>query len=205
MSAPAGFDELFARTPVMAILRGYDPGRTVALCERAWSVGIDVVEVPIQSDDAVASLGAAVRAAEAAGRVVGAGTVTSAERVRRAADAGARFTVAPGFSPEVLRASEDAGLPHLPGVATPTDVQHALGAGATWVKAFPASVLGTGWFRAVQGPFPGLPLVATGGIDADNAADYLAAGARVVAVGSALDDPRQLDLLAALASSATGA
>lgn len=197
-STPPTFDELFARTPVMAILRGYDPARTVELCERAWSVGIDVVEVPIQSPDAVASLQAAVEAAAGAGRVVGAGTVTSAERVRRAAGAGAVFTVAPGFDPAVTAASRAAGLPHLAGVATPSDVQAALADGQTWVKAFPASVLGTGWFAAMRGPFPDLPLVATGGIDAHNARDYLAAGARVVAVGSALGDPRQLDLLAEL-------
>ena len=93
---------------------------------------------------------------------------------------------------------------HLPGVATPSEIQQALRHGATWLKAFPATVLGTGWFAAMRGPFPEVNLVATGGVSAHNAADYLAAGARAVAVGSALADETQWEALAALAASSTG-
>lgn len=192
------FEEAFAGAPVMAILRGYDPERTVALARRAWSVGIDCVEVPIQDAGAEASLAAAVAAGREAGRAVGAGTVTSTARLERAIELGAAFTVAPGLDLRLVRASADAGVPHLPGVATGSDVQAALDAGLTTVKAFPASVLGTGWFQAMRGPFPEVRIVATGGMHARNAAEYLAAGADVVAVGSALDDPEQLPLLAAL-------
>ncbi|MET7611856.1 thiamine phosphate synthase, partial [Streptomyces seoulensis] len=91
-----------------------------------------------------------------------------------------------------------AGQMRQPGVATATDVQAARALGLDWLKAFPASVLGPDWFRAMRGPFPEVPFVATGGIDASNAAAYLAAGAKVVAVGSALDDPTQLRSLADL-------
>ena len=112
--------------------------------------------------------------------------------------AGAAFTVAPGFDAQVMAASEAAGLPHLPGVATPSDVQGVLKAGGHWVKAFPATALGTEWFRAMRGPFPDVRIVATGGMDAHNAREYLDAGARMVAVGSALADPDQIPLLAEL-------
>ncbi|MFI7010040.1 bifunctional 4-hydroxy-2-oxoglutarate aldolase/2-dehydro-3-deoxy-phosphogluconate aldolase [Streptomyces sp. NPDC050145] len=194
------FEELFAGVPVMAILRGMPADRTVELAVRAWELGIECVEVPVQDEAAGRVLAEVVAAGSERGKPVGAGTVTSAERLARAVAAGAAFTVAPGLDAEVARASVAAGLPHLPGVATPTDVQAARALGLDWLKAFPASVLGAGWFRAMRGPFPEVPFVATGGIDAENAAAYLAAGARVVAVGSALEDPEQLPRLAALLS-----
>jgi len=80
-------------------------------------------------------------------------------------------------------------------------VQAAMHLGLTWLKAFPASVLGTPWFRAMAGPFPDARFVATGGMDATNAGSFLEAGARVVAVGSALEDPAQLPRLAELLAS----
>ena len=89
----------------------------------------------------------------------------------------------------------------LPGVATPTEIQAAVAAGLTWLKAFPAAQLGTAWFTAMAGPFPQEKFVATGGMDANNAGDFLAAGVRCVAVGSALADPTQLDRLSLLLGS----
>ncbi|MET8696132.1 bifunctional 4-hydroxy-2-oxoglutarate aldolase/2-dehydro-3-deoxy-phosphogluconate aldolase [Streptomyces bauhiniae] len=195
---PLSFDRIFAKAPVMAILRGMPLEKSVELATRAWDLGIECVEVPVQSREAVEVLAAVVAAGAERGRPVGAGTVTTAERLAWAVSAGAAFTVAPGLDAEVARASLDAGLPHLPGVATATDVQAARALGLDWLKAFPASVLGPDWFRAMRGPFPEVPFVATGGIDASNAAAYLAAGAQVVAVGSALEDPEQLPALADL-------
>ncbi|MGI5151255.1 bifunctional 4-hydroxy-2-oxoglutarate aldolase/2-dehydro-3-deoxy-phosphogluconate aldolase [Plantactinospora sp. CA-294935] len=194
----AFFDSLFASQPVMAILRGFDPDRTVELCQRAWDAGIDVVEVPVQSPDALPSLHAAIAAGRERDRPVGAGTVLTPEQVHTVYEAGAVFTVAPGYDPEVAAECSRLGLAHLPGVATSSEIGQALRTGHTWLKAFPASELGTGWLRAQRGPFPAVKFVATGGVDADNAEDFLAAGARVVAVGSALQDSRQLDLLGRL-------
>lgn len=192
------FDAAFASQHMMAILRGFDPARTVELAGRAWDLGLDCVEVPIQTPEAVASLRATVQAGRERDRPVGAGTVTTLDQVSVAQAAGAAFTVAPGLDAEVARASIDCGLPHLPGVATASEVQQAARQGLQWLKVFPASVLGPDWFSAMAGPFPQVPLVATGGITAANAADYLSAGARVVAVGSALADEAQLELLADL-------
>jgi 2-dehydro-3-deoxyphosphogluconate aldolase/(4S)-4-hydroxy-2-oxoglutarate aldolase len=194
------FDTAFKRTAVMAILRGYSPERTVELARRAWGVGIDCVEVPIQTPEAVEALAATVAEGRHHGKIVGAGTVVNYDRLQWAVDAGAGFSVAPGLDLAVAKASAEAGLAHLPGVATASEVQRATEHGMQWVKAFPASSLGTSWIEGMRGPFPDVRIVATGGINADNAADYLAAGAHVVAVGSALEDPRQLDLLAALMS-----
>lgn len=190
-------DEIFAG-PVMAILRGMDPQRTVELARRAWDLGIDAVEVPIETPEAEPSLAAAVRAGAERGRPVGAGTITTPDRLRTARDLGAAFTIAPGLDAEVVRLSADLDLPHVPGVATPTEIQQALRLGSPWVKAFPAAELGSSWFRAMKGPFPGLRVVATGGMNARNAPEFLHAGADVVAVGSALEDEAQLAALARL-------
>ncbi|MGI5119836.1 bifunctional 4-hydroxy-2-oxoglutarate aldolase/2-dehydro-3-deoxy-phosphogluconate aldolase [Marinactinospora thermotolerans] len=195
------FDEIFDGQRVMAILRGMPPQETVELASRAWDLGIDLVEVPVQTPEALSSLRAAIDAGAQRGRAVGAGTVITVEQVAAVAQAGAAFTVAPGFDPAVLAASAAAGLPHLPGVATPSEIQQALRHGARWVKAFPATALGTAWFSAMRGPFPQVRFVATGGLDARSAPAYLDAGARVAAVGSALSDPAQVELLADLVGS----
>lgn len=192
------FDGLFAGRHVMAILRGYDPPTTVELCRRAWEAGVDVVEVPVQSPDAMPSLEAAVTEARRRGRTVGAGTVTTPEQVADVVRVGAAFAVAPGMDRDTAAAAADADLPYLPGVATASEVQAAGRSGLTWVKAFPASVLTPAWVAAQLAPFPHLRVVATGGVDAHNAPAFLAAGARVVGVGSALEDPDQLPLLARL-------
>ncbi|MEH0929163.1 bifunctional 4-hydroxy-2-oxoglutarate aldolase/2-dehydro-3-deoxy-phosphogluconate aldolase [Micromonospora sp. CPCC 205558] len=196
------FDHIFGGARVMAILRGLPVAETVRLAERAWDLGIDVVEVPVATADAVPALRAAVEAGAARDRIVGAGTVLDVEQVAAAADAGARFTVAPGLDLAVADAAAARGLPHLPGVATPTEAQQALRHGLTWLKAFPAISLGPAWFKAVAGPLPQLRFVATGGLDASNAGAFLQAGVRVVAVGSALSDATQLDALAKLTRSA---
>lgn len=194
------FDQIFGGARVMAILRGLPVAETVRLAVRAWDLGIDVVEVPVATPDAVPALRAAVEAGAERGRIVGAGTVLDSGQVAAAADAGAAFTVAPGLDLDVADAAAARGLPHLPGVATPTEAQQALRHGLTWLKAFPAISLGPAWFRAVAGPLPQLRFVATGGLDAGNAAAFLDAGVRVAAVGSALADPTQLDALAKLAT-----
>ena len=191
-------EDVFGDSRIMAILRGLPERETVELASRAWDLGIRLVEVPVQTPDALPSLRAAVAAGRERGLPVGAGTVISLEQVREVAAGGAAFTVAPGFDPAVATASAGMGLPHLPGVATPGEIQAALRHGLTWLKAFPASVLGTAWFTAMRGPFPQIKFVATGGLDARTAPDYLAAGARAVAVGSALADPEQVHLLSRL-------
>lgn len=194
----AEFDDIFAGQSLMAIFRGMGAERTLELAERAWSLGIDVVELPIQSERDLEALAVVAAAGRKAGRLVGAGTVVSVRHVELAASAGAAFTVSPGFDPVVSRASAEAGLPPLPGVATATEVQAAMATGLTWLKAFPASLLGSAWFPAMAGPFPDARFVATGGMDASNAREFLGRGVRTVAVGSALEDPAQLAALADL-------
>ena len=196
------FDDIFTGSSVMAILRGLSPPETVSMAGRLWDAGVTVLEVPIGEPSQVDSLRAAVDAGRERGLRVGAGTVITPEQVRVAASAGAQYTVAPGFDPRVLAASLAAGMPHLPGVGTASEVQHAWLAGCRWMKAFPAAALGPGWISALLGPFPAARFVATGGITVAGAPSFLAAGARVVALGAALADPAQRDQIKKLVSSA---
>jgi len=192
------FDDKFGTVPMMAILRGYGAERALRTASEAWALGITLVEVPIQSDEDVETLGLLAEQAAARGFAVGAGTVTSRRHVELARAAGARFVVSPGLDLDVARYAAESGLHPLPGVGTATEVQVAERAGLRWLKAFPAAALGPQWIKLLHGPFPRTRFVATGGIDAGNAAGFLAAGARAVAVGSSLEDPEQLTRLAEL-------
>lgn len=197
VSHDAFFDENLGPTRVLAILRGYGPKRTLDLCHQAWDLGITLVEIPVQSPADLEALQGAVAEGGRHGRLVGAGTIVSIALLHQVAEAGAAFTVAPGLDEEIALASGAAGVPHLPGVATASEVHRAVQLGMTWLKAFPAAALGTGWIPAIHGPFPQVRLVATGGVDMANAAGFLAAGAAAVSLGSAFaaadpDSVRQL-------------
>jgi len=131
---------------------------------------------------------AALRAIEAVatrtpGLDVGAGTVLSIDMARLAIDAGATFLVMPHTDTELVAWSVARGVPTLPGASTPTEVLAAWRAGAAAVKIFPASVLGPAFVRECRGPFPDIPLLPSGGVTADTAAEFIRAGAVAVGVG----------------------
>lgn len=197
-ATPDPFDTIFAGAPLMAILRGMGVERSARLAATAWDLGIDSVEVPLQTDEDDRALREVVRLGAERGKAVGAGTIVTVAQVDQAVAAGAAYLVSPGLDAEVVRAAQAHGIPIIPGVATPSEVQQAVTLGLTWLKAFPAQWLGTDWFKHIRGPFPQVRFVATGGMDASNAGDFLTAGVKVVAVGSALEDEAQLPRLAAL-------
>jgi 2-dehydro-3-deoxyphosphogluconate aldolase/(4S)-4-hydroxy-2-oxoglutarate aldolase len=119
--------------------------------------------------------------------LVGAGTVLDADTARRCIDAGAEFLVSPGFDRGMVEACLAAGKPVLAGALTPTEVITAWKAGAAFVKVFPcANVGGAKYIKALRGPLPHVPLVPTGGVNLDTAADFLAAGSSALGVGGEL-------------------
>lgn len=198
MTDQPDFDHFLGRAPVMAILRGMGVERSVALARTAWDLGIDSVEVPMQTAEDERALSEVVRLGAERGKSVGAGTIVAVTQVALARALGATYLVSPGIDADVVRAAQAAGIPILPGVTTPTEVQRGVALGLRWLKAFPATWLGVDWFGHIRGPFPHVRFVATGGLDASNAAQFLDAGVRVVAVGSALEDSVQLNRLADL-------
>jgi 2-dehydro-3-deoxyphosphogluconate aldolase/(4S)-4-hydroxy-2-oxoglutarate aldolase len=190
-------------SPVMGIFRGLGTARTLQLCQAAWDAGVQLIEIPVQSKEGLDCLHEVASVAGTIGRLVGAGTVTTLERLQAAAEAGASFTVAPGLNRQVAEESARLGLPHLPGVATATEISSALSLGLVWQKMFPAAQLGSAWVSAQHGPFPEVQFIATGGIDAYNATDFLVSGAAAVAAGSAFADGAQIARLSALKAGTT--
>lgn len=210
MTATGAAEALEARlreAPVIPILRDAHPSSAVDLAARAIARGARVVEVTVETARGRSALRAVTAARADTSVLVGAGTVLSVDDVVFAADAGADFTVAPGFDAEVLRAAEERGMPHLPGVATPSEAVAARRAGATLLKLFPAVVLGPPWLTAMRGPHPDLRFVVTGGIGPHNIEAFLAVGALAAGISLRADADETLDALARkglLAASGTG-
>lgn len=174
---------------LIAILRGITPAEALGVCEALVEAGITLIEVPLNSPDAVTSIG---QAASTLGEraQIGAGTVLSGQDVRAVAAAGGRFIVSPDTNPEVIAETRRLGLGSYPGVFTPTDAFTAIRAGATGLKFFPAEVLGPKGIKAMKAVLPpDLPLYAVGGATPDNFDEYFAAGCAGFGLGTFLYKP----------------
>jgi 2-dehydro-3-deoxyphosphogluconate aldolase/(4S)-4-hydroxy-2-oxoglutarate aldolase len=173
--------------PVVAL---DDASVVPALCAALLAGGISIVEITFRT---AAAAGALERAAEVDGMVVGAGTVLTVEQARAAAAAGAAFAVAPGTDDDVVVACRELGLPFFPGIATPSELGHALRLGCTTVKVFPASTLGgPAFLRAVSATFPQARFLPTGGIDVGSLGSYLALPAVIACGGSWICEQRSI-------------
>lgn len=187
------------RTRLVLVVRSSSARDAVRTVRAAKAGGIQVVEVTATTPEAWSALAEVAADGEL---TVGAGTITTSGQAEDAIAAGARFLVSPGFSPAVARAAEDAGVPLLPGVLTPTEVMRALELGFSAVKVFPADTVGAGHLRALSGPFPDLRVIPTGGLSAANVGPWLSGGAFAVGVGGALSPKGEVDAHAASAITA---
>jgi 2-dehydro-3-deoxyphosphogluconate aldolase / (4S)-4-hydroxy-2-oxoglutarate aldolase len=169
---------------LLGIVRGPGPDRLLDCLRVLADNGLRLVEVSLTSTDALAVLR---RAVEQLGDrlMLGAGTALTAVQVEAAQAAGASYIVTPADCPGAAAALER-DIPVLLGALTPSEVWAAHERGAAAVKLFPASLGGPGYLRALRDPFPDVPLMPVGGVDAADGADYLAAGAVAVGVGSPL-------------------
>ncbi|WP_097911827.1 bifunctional 4-hydroxy-2-oxoglutarate aldolase/2-dehydro-3-deoxy-phosphogluconate aldolase [Streptomyces sp. b84] len=164
----------------LAIVRGSDRAAALRTVLTLAEEGITTAEVSLTTTDALWVIGQARREL-GAHALLGAGTVLTADDAARAADAGAGFLVTPGLIEGV-----GTELPVLMGAVTPTEVMTATARGALAVKLFPASLGGPAYLTALRAPFPDVPFLPVGGIDAAAACAYLTAGAAAVGVGSPL-------------------
>ena len=189
------------RHRLIAVLRRVQPrDALLQLVDELADAGVRVFEITLDAPDGADDL-AAVKA-HLAGRacLVGAGTIMRAEQLDAARSAGADFAVAPLLDPALLRAAVDRDLPFIPGAMTPSEAATAWGAGATFVKLFPASAVGPSFVRELRGPMPEVQLIPTGGVDASNAGAFLAAGAAAVGIGGAITRPSAEERRAIVAS-----
>lgn len=187
MDAKTTLERLVA-VGVVPVVRAPSAEAAHAVVEAIGEGGIPVVEITMTVPGAVQVI-EQVRKRFGDAALVGAGTVTDAETARACVEAGAEFVVSPVVDLETIAYCREAGVPVMPGALTPTEILAAWRAGASMVKVFPCdSAGGARHVKNVKAPFPHIPLLPTGGVSLETAADYFAAGAEAVGVGSDLVD-----------------
>lgn len=176
------------RVGIVPVVRAPSPELAIRAVEAVLAGGVPVFEITLTVPDAIRLVKAL--ADRYAGRaLIGAGTVLSAEQARECIDAGASFIVSPGLDVPTVELARSRGIAVMPGALTPTEVITAWKAGADAVKIFPASALGGAkYLKALAGPLPQVKLMPTGGVNVTTAADFIAAGAIALGVGSELVD-----------------
>jgi 2-dehydro-3-deoxyphosphogluconate aldolase / (4S)-4-hydroxy-2-oxoglutarate aldolase len=170
----------------LAVVRAPEIGDPVALSNALAHSGIRVVELTFTTPGVLGYL----RAAASSDAVLGMGTVCTADQAKAAIAAGARFLVTPGIRPDVAKAGADSDIPVIMGALTPSEVLAALDLGAAAVKIFPAGAFGPRYFKDLRGPFPDVALIPSGGVNAGNAAEFLAQGAVAVTAGTDVVPPQ---------------
>ena len=172
-----------ATAGVVAIARRLTADTAPAVADALVAGGVLAFEITLNEPVDVALRAIESVARQGSGLAIGAGTMLSIEAATQAIDAGATFLVMPHSDPELVAWAAARGIPTFPGAATPTEVLVGWLAGAAAVKVFPASVLGPAFVRELRGPFPDIPLVPSGGVNEENAGEFIRAGAVAVGVG----------------------
>ena len=185
--------EPLARRPVIPVIVIDAEDDAEPLAEALLAGGLDLIEVTLRTAAAVAALGRIVRRFPE--MLVGAGTVVTREQAERCLDLGVSFGVAPGFNPQIVHLFAQRGVPFLPGVLTPSEIEAAYGHGCTLLKFFPAAAAGgPAMLRALAAPYEslGIRFCPTGGVSLDNMKEYLALPQVFAVGGSWLAGKRQI-------------
>ena len=183
--------EFLKPMPVVGILRDIPQGAEEACVETAAKCGLKAIEVTMNTAGATSIIKKLKDCAGSYGILVGAGTVRHESDLEKAVNAGAEFIVTPNTRKEIIRLSNTAGIPIIPGALSPTEVQKAYDLGAAAVKVFPVNCVGgPEYIKALRGPFRDIPLMACGGVNPENAASYLKAGANLLSFGASIYDPK---------------
>ena len=165
--------DLLELSPVMPVVVIDDAADAVPTARALLAGGIGVIELTLRTPAALSAIERV--AAEVPDIVIGAGTVTSPDQAKQAADAGAKFLVTPGCTDAVVDACFDTGLPFLPGASTVSEAMKLTERGLTALKFFPAEASGgIAYLKSIAGPLPGLKFCPTGGITVASAPSYLA-------------------------------
>lgn len=170
---------------VVAIVRLDSGDKLIHVASALKAGGISAIEFTVPTPNALEMI---KQASEHFGDevIMGAGTVLDPETARAAIQAGAQFIVTPTLNPATIELCKRYGKPIISGALTPTEIMNSWQAGADIVKVFPASLGGPAYIKSVLAPLPQVRLAPTGGVNADNAADYIRAGAAALGVGGNL-------------------
>ncbi len=179
------------RQKLIAIVRGVNPEYILPVGKALYEGGIRLVEVTfdqkaadgfVQTTEAISKLCSEFEDE----LLIGAGTVLSRQQVDLAKSAGAKYIITPSTDRDVIRYARHQGMAAMPGAMTPSEVVTAWRAGADFVKIFPAGVMGSSYIKALKGPLPQIPLLAVGGVTAENIPEFLRAGVVGFGIGSNL-------------------
>ncbi|WP_315700674.1 MULTISPECIES: bifunctional 4-hydroxy-2-oxoglutarate aldolase/2-dehydro-3-deoxy-phosphogluconate aldolase [unclassified Bradyrhizobium] len=177
----AKLDAIFALAPVIPVITIEDAKQAVPLARALVKGGLRAIEITLRTQAGLDAARAII--AEVPEASVGIGTVLTSADYERAAKLGAAFAISPGLSIELLEAAAQGTLPFAPGIQTPSDLIACVTRGYELVKFFPAVPAGgLAALDALTGPFPTVRFCPTGGINAGNAAQWLA-HKKVVAIG----------------------
>lgn len=183
---------------LIAIVRGVDEEKALRVAQALYAGGVSLVEVTFNQKDPDSF----VHTAEAIRRIreelgdrvsVGAGTVITVEQVELAAKAGAQYIISPDTDEAVIRKTVELGLVSIPGAYTASEAKRAHNAGADFVKLFPCIDNAPAYLKALCAPLNHIRFLAVGGVNADNAADFVKAGAVGVGVGGSLVNKKWID------------
>jgi len=177
----------FRKSPFMGIVRGLPPEQAVGCAEACVISKLKFVEVPLNTENAAKALQNLCEAGEKNDLIVGAGTVLTEHDLEIAIDCGAKFILSTGINPAVVEKCIEKNIPCIPGALTPTEIMLAHKLGATAIKVFPIhAVGGVQYIKELRGPFRDMPLMACGGVRAENAMEFFAAGCDFIAFGASV-------------------
>jgi 2-dehydro-3-deoxyphosphogluconate aldolase / (4S)-4-hydroxy-2-oxoglutarate aldolase len=173
---------------LLAVIRGPSAELTVKMVEALVAGGVTGIEITYSTPNAEAVVNE-LSSKFGEQILLGMGTLTRTEQAASAKAAGAQFLVSPICETSLVTAMVSSGLVTMAGALTPTEVFQAYTLGADVVKIFPGSLAGPSYVKALKGPFPYIPMMPTGGVNAANAAEWFEAGVVAVGAGSELCPP----------------
>ena len=182
---------------IIVIVRGVEREKLIPLAEAMYQGGIRLLEITYSANGKVSDEDTAgnirLLAKHFEGRMyIGAGTVLTEKQVELTAQAGGKFIISPDTYPEVIKKTRELGLVSMPGALTPSEMQTAHRSGADFIKIFPITSLGASYVKAVKAPLSHLKMLAVGGVDENNMAEYLKAGINGFGLGSNIIDKKKI-------------
>jgi 2-dehydro-3-deoxyphosphogluconate aldolase/(4S)-4-hydroxy-2-oxoglutarate aldolase len=181
------FLEEFYKNPFLGIIRGLPPEQVISCAKVCKNTGLKFAEVPLNTVNAETTLKKLCEEGKKYGLTIGAGTVITEQDLQNAIDCGAKFIVCPGTNAAVLKLCAQKNIPCIPGALTPTEIMYACALGATAIKLFPVSSLGgSQYIKELRGPFKNIPLLACGGVKAENAQAFFDAGCDFISFGTSV-------------------
>ncbi|TKI25704.1 bifunctional 4-hydroxy-2-oxoglutarate aldolase/2-dehydro-3-deoxy-phosphogluconate aldolase [Bacillus pumilus] len=196
-SASLSVKERLAACKLIAVVRAGSEAEGIQIIERLKKKGIRAIEVTYTTPNAERIIASFQHEQDL---IVGAGTITTLQQAQSAIDAGSQFIVSPGYLPVIGEHLSFHDTLYVPGVLTPSEIMQAKAAGYCLLKLFPSGSFGLSYMKNLQGPFPDIEFIPTGGIHPADVPQWLKAGAVAVGVGSQLESSTAEELQAVLSS-----